>query len=94
MIEPSVDQFQGKDFAREQLAEQREEFRTWLARNAPEARVTGEFEVAFHGLSLDLGGTPIAELRSETEFLRITTAGLRESHPHDVQIVVEAPNYR
>jgi len=26
--------------------------------------------------------------------VRITPAGLKESHPHDVQIVVEAPNYR
>ena len=56
---------------REHLAEQREEFRTWLARNAPEARVTGEFEVAFHGLSLDLGGTPIAELRSAPDVLAV-----------------------
>ena len=29
----------------------------------------------------------------ETEFVRITTAGLRESHPHDVTITREAPNY-
>jgi IMP dehydrogenase len=32
-------------------------------------------------------------LRAETEFVRITTAGLRESHPHDVVITREAPNY-
>ncbi len=32
-------------------------------------------------------------LRHETEFIRITTAGLRESHPHDVTITREAPNY-
>ena len=30
---------------------------------------------------------------SETEFIRITTAGLRESHPHDVVITRESPNY-
>jgi IMP dehydrogenase len=35
----------------------------------------------------------IAALRTETEFIRITTAGLRESHPHDVVITREAPNY-
>src|SRR5438445_1329171 len=35
----------------------------------------------------------IDALRTETEFVRITTAGLRESHPHDVQITREAPNY-
>jgi IMP dehydrogenase len=39
------------------------------------------------------GVATIAELRSETEFLRITTAGLRESHPHDVVVTREAPNY-
>lgn len=32
-------------------------------------------------------------LHTETEFVRITGAGLRESHPHDVQITKEAPNY-
>jgi len=32
-------------------------------------------------------------LRSETEFVQITGAGLRESHPHDVTITREAPNY-
>lgn len=32
-------------------------------------------------------------LRTDAEFVRITTAGLRESHPHDVTITREAPNY-
>ncbi|SET14452.1 IMP dehydrogenase [Salinibacillus kushneri] len=32
-------------------------------------------------------------LRNEGQFIRITNAGLRESHPHDVQITKEAPNY-
>ena len=35
----------------------------------------------------------IALLRTESEFVRITPAGLRESHPHDVTITREAPNY-
>ena len=35
----------------------------------------------------------IDALRTEAEFVRITTAGLRESHPHDVTITREAPNY-
>ena len=34
------------------------------------------------------------ELRTRTEFVEITAAGIRESHVHDVQIVKEAPNYR
>jgi IMP dehydrogenase len=33
-------------------------------------------------------------LQSRSEFVEITTAGIRESHVHDVQITKEAPNYR
>jgi len=40
-----------------------------------------------------VGCATIDELRTRTEFVRITPAGLRESHPHDVQITREAPNY-
>ncbi|HKV70819.1 MAG TPA: IMP dehydrogenase, partial [Gemmatimonadales bacterium] len=39
------------------------------------------------------GVCDIKALRTETEFLTITSAGLRESHPHDVVITREAPNY-
>lgn len=39
------------------------------------------------------GCATIAEMQEKTSFVRITGAGLRESHPHDVQIVKEAPNY-
>lgn len=35
----------------------------------------------------------IQELKTKTRFIRITPAGLRESHPHDVTITKEAPNY-
>jgi IMP dehydrogenase len=40
------------------------------------------------------GCTTIDELRARAEFVEITSAGMRESHVHDVQIVKEAPNYR
>ena len=40
-----------------------------------------------------VGCASIEALRTEAEFVRITTAGLRESHPHDVTITREAPNY-
>jgi len=40
-----------------------------------------------------VGCGSIEALTTETQFVRITTAGLRESHPHDVQITREAPNY-
>jgi IMP dehydrogenase len=40
------------------------------------------------------GCATIDELRTRTQFVEITSAGMRESHVHDVQIVKEAPNYR
>jgi IMP dehydrogenase len=39
------------------------------------------------------GCRTIDELRTRSRFIRITKAGLRESHPHDVTITAEAPNY-
>ncbi|WP_336790932.1 IMP dehydrogenase [Paenibacillus sp. MMO-177] len=39
------------------------------------------------------GTKNLDELRNDTQFIRITGSGLRESHPHDVQITKEAPNY-
>lgn len=48
------------------------------------------------GLRAGMGycGTPnIESLINDTQFIRITNAGLKESHPHDVQITKEAPNY-
>ena len=41
-----------------------------------------------------VGAPDIPTLKRETRFVRITAAGLRESHPHDVVITREAPNYR
>ncbi|MCL2514508.1 MAG: IMP dehydrogenase [Microbacteriaceae bacterium] len=40
------------------------------------------------------GARTIPELKAKGKFVRITPAGLKESHPHDIQMVVEAPNYR
>ena len=40
------------------------------------------------------GARSIDELRTKARFVQITSAGMRESHVHDVQIVKEAPNYR
>ena len=39
------------------------------------------------------GASTIRELHERGSFVRITSAGLRESHPHDIQMTVEAPNY-
>jgi IMP dehydrogenase len=48
------------------------------------------------GLRAGMGycGTPtIADLKSKSRFVRITAAGFKESHPHDVVVTKEAPNY-
>jgi IMP dehydrogenase len=39
------------------------------------------------------GSADLEQLRREVEMIRISPAGLRESHPHDVTITREAPNY-
>jgi IMP dehydrogenase len=40
------------------------------------------------------GCADVAEFHDKAEFVEITSAGIRESHVHDVQITKEAPNYR
>ncbi|PSQ83763.1 MAG: IMP dehydrogenase, partial [Bacteroidetes bacterium QS_1_65_9] len=48
------------------------------------------------GLRAAMGycGSPTVEaLREEAQFVRVTAAGQRESHPHDVEVTKEAPNY-
>jgi len=61
----------------------------------------GPVETVIHqlvgGLRAGMGYTgnrTIAELQTRAEFRRITSAGWRESHVHDVAITREAPNYR
>lgn len=41
-----------------------------------------------------VGAADITQMRERAEFVKITSAGMRESHVHDVQITKEAPNYR
>jgi IMP dehydrogenase len=41
-----------------------------------------------------VGAQSVAELQEKARFLRITNSGLQESHPHDIVITKEAPNYR
>jgi IMP dehydrogenase len=47
------------------------------------------------GLRAGMGycGAPTIASLKQAEFIRITNAGMRESHPHDVTITREAPNY-
>ena len=48
------------------------------------------------GLRQSMGycGAPTIEAMKQARFIRMTGAGLRESHPHDVTITKDAPNYR
>ncbi len=46
-----------------------------------------------HQTMFYLGASTIAQIKANGRFVRITSAGLRESHPHDVQMTTEAPNY-
>jgi IMP dehydrogenase len=41
-----------------------------------------------------IGCATLAELKARAKFVRVTAAGFRESHVHDVSITKEAPNYR
>lgn len=40
-----------------------------------------------------VGAASVDQMESKGRFVRITSAGLKESHPHDIQMTVEAPNY-
>lgn len=59
--------------------------------------VSGIISQMVGGLRSSMGYTgckTINEMRSKTQFVKITSAGMKESHVHDVQITKEAPNYR
>ncbi|WP_179188961.1 IMP dehydrogenase, partial [Enterococcus faecium] len=40
-----------------------------------------------------VGAANLQQLRDEAQFIQMSGSGLKESHPHDVQITKEAPNY-
>lgn len=59
--------------------------------------VTGIINQLAGGLKSSMGYTgcqTIEEMRKNTTFVKVTSAGMKESHVHDVQITKEAPNYR
>jgi IMP dehydrogenase len=47
-----------------------------------------------HQTMFYVGALTIPELQQKGRFVRITSASLKESHPHDIQMTVEAPNYK
>jgi IMP dehydrogenase len=59
----------------------------------PLSAVAHQLVGGLHQSMFYVGSTSIRELRERGRFVRITPAGLKESHPHDIEMVVEAPNY-
>ena len=59
----------------------------------PLAQVAHQLVGGLHQSMFYVGARTIPELQARGKFVRITAAGLKESHPHDVQMVAEAPNY-
>jgi IMP dehydrogenase len=58
------------------------------------ATVAHQLVGGLHQTMFYVGARTIPELQEKGRFMRITSASLKESHPHDVQMTVEAPNYR
>ena len=57
------------------------------------AAVVYQLVGGLHHTMFYLGASTIDAVKRNGRFVRITSAGLRESHPHDVQMTTEAPNY-
>jgi IMP dehydrogenase len=64
-----------------------------VAYKGPLAAVAHQLIGGLHQSMFYIGARTIPELQEKGRFVRITSASLRESHPHDVQMTVEAPNY-
>src|SRR4051794_41050648 len=59
----------------------------------PVSAVAHQLIGGLHQSMFYVGARSVPELKSRGRFVRITSAGLKESHPHDIQSIVEAPNY-
>ncbi|WP_049567282.1 IMP dehydrogenase [Streptomyces sp. SBT349] len=59
----------------------------------PLASVVHQLIGGLHQSMYYLGGRTVPEIKERGRFVRITAAGLKESHPHDIQMTTEAPNY-
>ena len=59
----------------------------------PLASVVHQLVGGLHQSMYYLGGRTVPEIKEHGQFVRITSAGLKESHPHDIQMTTEAPNY-
>ncbi|QQN77900.1 MULTISPECIES: IMP dehydrogenase [Streptomyces] len=59
----------------------------------PLASVVHQLVGGLHQSMYYLGGRTVPDIKERGRFVRITAAGLKESHPHDIQMTTEAPNY-
>ena len=59
----------------------------------PVSAVAHQLIGGLHQSMFYVGARTVPELKTRGRFVRITAAGLKESHPHDIQMTVEAPNY-
>ncbi|EWT07333.1 inosine-5-monophosphate dehydrogenase [Intrasporangium chromatireducens Q5-1] len=64
-----------------------------VAYKGPVSTVARQLVGGLHQSMFYVGARTIPELKERGRFVRITSAGLKESHPHDIQAIVEAPNY-
>jgi IMP dehydrogenase len=64
-----------------------------VAYRGPLAAVMHQLVGGLHQAMFYVGARSVTELQDKGRFIRITQASLKESHPHDVQMAVEAPNY-
>jgi len=64
-----------------------------VAYRGPLGAVVHQLIGGLHQSMFYVGSRTIPELKARGRFIRITPAGLRESHPHDITGIVEAPNY-
>ena len=64
-----------------------------VAYRGPVGAVAHQLVGGLHQSMFYVGARTIDDLQTKGKFVRITSAGLKESHPHDIQMTVEAPNY-
>jgi IMP dehydrogenase len=64
-----------------------------VAYRGPLSAVAHQLVGGLHQSMFYVGARTVPELQERGQFVRITSAGLKESHPHDIQMTVEAPNY-
>ena len=64
-----------------------------VAYRGPVSGVVHQLVGGLHQSMFYVGAHTVPELQARGRFVRITSAGLKESHPHDIQMTVEAPNY-